>query len=377
MNPPVVGIGIIGCGNVLTAYTTALGPLTRTGWVRVVAACGREPQRTRARELLGTSAFTTDSRELLEHPDVDAVLILTSMHSHGELVLDALRAGKHVLVEKPLAVALETALRIRELACSASSHLVCAPFVTLSPVFREIAWKVRQGAIGRPLSARARYGWSGPWWNTWFYEAHGGCLFDLGVYCLTTLTGVLGPARRVAALTSTAIAERTVEGRPMRPAAEDNAQVLLDFGAGALACVTTGFTIQQYRCPALEIYGSDGTIQMLGDDWAPEGYELWENARGCWQVFKSQAPEWHWTDGLRELVTAIRAQHPPRLSVDHALHVLEIMLQAKTAARDGRTLPLSTRFDPLPLDAAATHDAAHKVHDRTRREAESPAPPTS
>src|SRR5437667_280948 len=86
------------------------------------------------------------------------------------------------------------------------------------------------GDIGKPCSARARYGWAGPSWSEWFYKPGGGCLFDLGVYCITSLTGLLGPAKRVQAMTGIAIPEREINGRKIQVQAEDNAQVLLDFG---------------------------------------------------------------------------------------------------------------------------------------------------
>ena len=59
--------------------------------------------------------------------------------------------------------------------------------------------------------------------------------------------------------------------------ADDNAHVLIDFGDARYAVVTTGFTMQKYRSPCIELYGTHGVLQMLGDDWAPEGYELWRN----------------------------------------------------------------------------------------------------
>ncbi len=66
----------------------------------------------------------------------------------------------------------------------------------------------------------------------------------------------------------------------MHVEAEDNAHVLIDFGEARFASVTTGFTMQRYRSPAIELYGADGVLQLLGDDWAPEGYELWRNCEG-------------------------------------------------------------------------------------------------
>jgi predicted dehydrogenase len=107
-------------------------------------------------------------------------------------------------------------------------------------------------------------------------------LFDLGVYNVTSLTGLLGPAKGVTAMSGVAVSERMAEGSLMKVEANDNAHVLIVFGECVFAVVTTGFTIQRYRGPAIELYGTTGTIQMLGDDWAPDGYELWQNDAGAW-----------------------------------------------------------------------------------------------
>jgi predicted dehydrogenase len=189
---------------------------------------------------------------------------------------------------------------------------------------------------------------------------------DLGVYCLTSLTGLLGPARRVTAMTGVAIPEREIRGRPVRVEAEDNAQILIDFGEATFAVVTTGFTIQQYRNPALEVYGTTGTVQMLGDDWNPQGYELWQNAAGCWQIHGETDPEWPWTDGLRHLVDCIQNGTRPQITPEHALHVLEIILKAQEAGRCGGTLNLESTFTPPEWSSKPEAGPAHLQHDRTR-----------
>ncbi len=363
---PPLRLGIIGCGNVLDAYMPVCEKLQARGLAEVVLACGRPAQRERALQAWGIPRFTTEAREVLEAPDVDAVLVLTSMKKHGALARAALLAGKHVLVEKPLATSLDEARELLQLASKGPGLLVCAPFTLLSPTFQTIARRLRQGDIGRPCLARARYGWAGPEWSEWFYKADGGCLFDLGVYCLTSLTGLLGPARRVTAMTGVAIPERPVNGRPVRVEAEDNAQVLLDFGQSLFAVVTTGFTIQQYRSPALEVYGTEGVIQMLGDDWDPDGYELWQNSVGAWQVFKETAPEWPWTDGLNHLVECVGQACRPLVTPEHAFHVLEIMLKAKQSSQEGRALALESTFEPVSFPEVASREAPHLAHDRSR-----------
>ncbi len=363
-----VRVGIVGCGNVLGAYLQAAAPLRAGGLVELVAACGREAQRDQVVRGAGISIFTTDYLEIIHSPQVDLVLVVTSMKDHAPIARAALEAGKHVLVEKPLAMTLEEAAQLVELAGRSPGYLVCAPFTILSPTFQTIARHIQRGDVGKVVSARARYGWAGPCWSEWFYKPGGGCLFDLGVYCVTTLTGLLGPAKRVMAMTGVAIPEREINGQKMRVEAEDNVQLLLDFGDATFAVVTTGFTIQQYRCPAVELYGTTGTIQMLGDDWDPDGYELWQNERGCWQVFKETAPDWPWTDGLRHTVECIREKTRPLVTPEQAYHVLEIMLKAQQSGREGRALPIESTFSPLVFEADMRAEPVHLMHDRSRKE---------
>jgi predicted dehydrogenase len=267
-----------------------------------------------------------------------------------------------------MATTLPEAREIVELSQRSLGYLVCAPHVILSNTFQAMWRHIQRGDVGRPLSARGLYGWSGPDWASWFYEPGGGSLFDLGVYNVVTLTGLLGPAQRVMAMAGVAIPEREIKGERIKVAADDNVHLLMDFGAGVYAVVTTGFTIQKYRCAGIEVYGSEGTIQMLGEDWAPKGYELWQNSAGAWQVYEGADSGWTWTDGLRHTVECIRDGTPPLIRPEHAYHVLEIMLKAQESARDGQAKPIESTFPPLRLSEAREALPAHRRHDPGRAE---------
>jgi predicted dehydrogenase len=358
-----VRIGVIGCGSVLEQYVAEAARLR--GRAEIVIACGRPHQRT-AVAAFGIPRFTTDSEEVLGSREVELVLVLTSPRSHGPLARAALEAGKHVLVEKPMAATLEEARELVALAEKSPGLLLPAPFTVLSPTFQAIARRVRRGDIGRPVSARARYGWAGPSWSGWFYLPGGGPLVDLAVYNVTTLTGLIGRARRVMAMTGVAVPEREVQGEKVRVQVEDNAQLLIEFEGGALAALTSGFTIQQYRGPGVEVYGTEGTIQMLGDDWDPDGYELWENRAGAWQIWKETAPDWPWTDGLRHLVDCIRAGARPLVTPRNAYHVLEVLIQAQASGRDGQARAIASPFTPPDLPGEAAAEPTHRIHDRSR-----------
>jgi predicted dehydrogenase len=359
-----IRLGVIGCGNVLEAYVRQCAKLQALGLAELVIGCGREHQRERALGL-GVPRFTTSANEVL-NSEVDVVIVLASMNEHAHLASDALRADKHVLIEKPLATNMPDARSLVELAKQRERYLFCSPFTMLSPTFQNISARIKRGDIGKPCLARARYGWAGPDWSEWFYKPGGGCLFDLGVYCIASLTGLLGPVERVMAMTGVAIPEREINGRKVRVEVEDNAQVLLNFGDNMFGVVTCGFTMQQYRSPALEVYGTTGTIQMAGDDWDPDGYELWQNDLGAWQIFKETTPDWPWSDGLRHLVECLVRDERPLVTIEHALHVLEIMLGAQQSGREGRTVAIKSSFSPQQFSISKAGEPAHLQHDRTR-----------
>ena len=355
-----VRIGVIGAGSVARKYiphAQRLGGINPIAEIAVV--CDIDPaRRETVRTQYGVENFTTDYREVLNDANVDLVLVLTSMQQHGDITKAALQAGKHVLVEKPMSMDLAQAAELVEIAKTSPGYLVCAPHVVLSPTYQAMWRRVHAGDIGKVHSARGFYGWAGPSWDKWFYQPGGGAMFDLGVYNVTTLTGLLGPAKRVMAMSGIAVPQRVVDGDLIDVKTDDNAQLLLDFGDAKYAVITTGFTMQNYKVPGIELYGSEGTIQMIGEDWAPTGYELWMNKAGHWQTHGHAS--WRWTDGIRHTVESIRAGTPPVITPEHAYHVLEIMTRTMDSGRTGQAYPIESTFTPPrfeqdPVAALATH----------------------
>jgi predicted dehydrogenase len=358
-------LGIIGLGSVFTGpYRSLIRRLVQDERVAVTAVFDIDhTKRSAGAQLLGC-AEAASADEVIARDDVDVVMILTAMNAHGPLALAALEAGKHVLVEKPMATSLDQAKELVELSRSSRGLLVCAPHIVLSKTYRELHRRVGDGAIGSVVLARARYGWAGPWWGRWFYEQGGGSLFDLGVYNLTSLCGLMGSVRRVTALVGTAIPQRVVDGELIDVHVDDNAHVLLDFGDSRFASIATGFTMQKYRSPAIELYGTEGVLQMLGDDWAPEGFEQWQSARGVWEVVPEEEPTWPWTVGLQHLVACAEAGRPTVTRPEHAYHALDVMLAAKRSAAEGRVIDIDSSFpaidyssiEAVEVDERRSHD---------------------
>ena len=343
-----IRIGIVGCGSVMEAYMHEAQRHIAAQSIEVVAACDtREERRRFMRDQFGVKQITDRFEDVVHSPEVDLVLVLTSMNAHGPIAHAALKAGKHVIVEKPMSTSLEEAAAMVETAKTSKGFLLVAPHVVLSPSFKEMAKRIHAGDLGKICGGRAIYGWRGPEWGKWFYQKGGGPIFDLGVYNLTTLTGWLGPAKRVMAMTGQAIPERMVEGELMQIETEDNAQILLDFGGACYVSVYTGFTIEDKRAPAIELYGREGVIQMLGDDWAPEGYEMYQRSTGEWTRWEEKRGAWPWVDGLNHMIECIQQNKPPVITPAHAFHVLEIMLKSMQSGAEGRAIELTSTFTPL------------------------------
>jgi predicted dehydrogenase len=353
-----VQVGFIGAGSVLWAYLQQLDRLIPRGLAREGPICARRREtwdrilsRRPGAELVGTP------REVLE-TDVDVVAVLTSAASHAELARLALEHGKHVLVEKPLAGSGAEGAEVASLARERGLHLVAAPFVHLSPTFRALWTEITDGFIGRVHSARGLYGVAPPDWNTWMYEV--GPLVDLGIYNLKSLTSLLGPLVEVTAAETTATETRSAGGVP------DVIQVIARHEGGALSSVIASWEIHGYRRPALELYGTEGTANLLGDDWDPRGYQISRAREASWREVEPIDPTWLWTDGLRDLVAALVEGRAPVANIEQDLHLLEVVDAARSSASERAAMPVTSRFDPIDLRLGADEMAPGHVHDHTR-----------
>jgi len=254
--------GIIGCGSVSNAY---LPVLTRSPFVEVVSLCDIRPERARRQGERFRIAHT--------YPDIEAMLAgepfeflvdLTDMQAHEKINRRALEAGKHVWSEKPIANSLAAGQGVLRLAQRKGVRLWGAPITVESPQFAFMAKALAEAKLGRVAAAHADYGHEGPTWSAFFYEKLGGSMPDLGVYNLTTLTGLLGPAKSVAAMVAIVTPERTVEDKGrIQVTEEDNAMILMNHGGGVISHVQSGFN---YFNP----HGHDGagerrhTISIVG-----------------------------------------------------------------------------------------------------------------
>ena len=151
------------------AYTTLLKPLVADGRIDRIVVCDVNAEAAeRAARRFGDVGVVADHHDVIHDDAIDVVVVLTSMAEHGPFALEALQAGKHVFVEKPMAVDRALAAELLATARTSAGHLVCAPAVILSPTFRRDRRRAAGGSrsAGRPspvpaTGGRGRTGASG------------------------------------------------------------------------------------------------------------------------------------------------------------------------------------------------------------------------
>ena len=263
-SPKRIRIGVIGCGSVSGSY---LPVLSKCPYAEVVSLCDIRPERARKRaEQFKVAHDYPHIDKMLAGEPFEFLINLTDMQEHEHLNRQALAAGKHVWSEKPIANSLAAGQELLRMAKKKNNRLWGAPITVQSPQFAFMARTLAQGALGRVAAAHADYGHEGPNWSSFFYEKGGGSMPDLMVYNITSLTGLLGPAKHVTAMLSIVTPERdiTEKGR-IKVTEEDNAQVLFDHGKGVISHIQSGFN---YFNP----HGHDGsgeqrhTITIVGSN---------------------------------------------------------------------------------------------------------------
>jgi 1,5-anhydro-D-fructose reductase (1,5-anhydro-D-mannitol-forming) len=192
---------------------------------------------------------------LVSHPDIDAVFIVSANSAHAEETIKAARAGKHVLVEKPIAATTRDAERMIMECDLHRVKLMVGHMVRLSPLVRRVHEVVRSGELGRVIFARADFAYDGRMSaRTWLHDpatAGGGPLYDVGVHCLDTLRYVLDD--EVESFTS------EVQPCPTRARTEDTGAILLRFTRGAIGSIFCSY-VMPVRSRILEVVCAEGLL---------------------------------------------------------------------------------------------------------------------
>lgn len=370
MNQPL-GVGIIGCGSISTSYMK-LGPLFKGFEIRACADIDQDAAKARASEF-DLRAETVDG--LLAADDIDLVVNLTIPAAHLDVSSQVLSAGKHVYSEKPFVLSLADGQQLADLASRNGLRVGSAPDTYLGGAHQLARFLIDDGAIGKVTSGTCHVMNHGmEHWHPnpdFFYKPGGGPILDLGPYYITNLVQLLGPVKKVAALSSIPATVRTITSEPrngdkLTVETPTTVHALLEFSNGATITLGASWDVWANGHHNMELYGQDGTLFLPDPNFF--GGELrmtrgeepvgeppkWEHPLG---VPNQEHPSGMMANyrgiGLADMATAIQQDRPHRCSLESALHVVDIMTSILESGETGRFVDLrSTCERPAALGVA-------------------------
>jgi predicted dehydrogenase len=260
-----IAVAVIGGGFIADYHVNGI---RAAGGAEVTVLVSRSAANAARRSVdLGIARWETDYRVVLADPAIDAVVVATPDDTHAAIAIDALAAGKAVLLQKPMALDAEECLGIIA-AEKASSATLTVSF--MHRYFPEVCWLkhvLAEGTLGPIHTLRMRNATPGADWNDWFYTAghvSGGVVMQLGVHGIDLIRHLFGPISEVSARTTTARPERRLkDGRTVRSRLEDNALAGYLLPGGVMASHEMSYTEAQ-GCDRfrLEVYGERGTAWL-------------------------------------------------------------------------------------------------------------------
>ena len=350
-----IKVGLIGCGSVSGAY---LPNLTSKDYIEVVSVCDIRPERAKRRaEQFKVPNVYPNIDEMLAGAKFDLLVNTTSMPSHYPVNKKALQARRHVWSEKPMALEVRLARELLDLATTNGVHLWAAPTCVTSPQFKFMAETMASGKIGKVIAAHGTYGHNGPGWSGWFYEKGGGSLYDLGVYNVTTFTGLLGPVKEVVGMTTIINPTRKVEDRgEVKVEADENTMLIMNHGGGVLSHVQTAFVYfdgerlpgRERKLYTIDVMATKGTMHMQGWDWGPSGVDVALQGEAVLETFCKEPGKYDWVGGASYVAERLLTGQPSLITPEHGLHVLEVMNACHESQRTGRRVTVESNF-PWPI----------------------------
>jgi predicted dehydrogenase len=373
----VVRIGLAGCGSV--AQRGLLPHLAQDDirqWCELTAVMDPVPGRAEATAVkFGAKLFFEDYDEMLAS-EIDAVVIASPIGIHYGQAMKAIAAGKHLHLNKTMTTTKGEADEVIAAARKAGVKVVASPGRAVRPVARRVKEIIEAGEIGRVYWAETGAAGGGHEFEsfrtgddvlsnvnpTWYYKRPGGGpMYDMTVYALHTITGILGPVKRVTGMSGIGLKERSFKGEMIKVEMDDNTHLLLEFGdedAGRPTVFCLVYGSNSFSGPARPfsmpfISGSEGAIAV-----SRQGLEVWGRniedghrveapGRDMPFVFgvHLELPERHVYSDIMHMVDCVLNDKEPAVSAEHARHVIEIIELGYKAAETGQTQNMTTTFE--------------------------------
>lgn len=343
MAEKILRFAIVGCGVIAPTHARSIDELPGA---QLAAVCDVLPEKARALAQTYPADVYDDYRQMLQRQDIDVVTVLTPSGLHAEIGIAAARAGKHVIVEKPMDVTLEKADALIRACREAGVKLCVISQHRFDPAVAALKQAIDAGRLGQLNFGGSHTKWyrsqayydSGSWRGTWALDG-GGALINQSIHYVDLLAYMVGPVEEIHAYCAARAHER-IE-------VEDMAVAALKFKSGALGLLEGTTAAYPGFCARLDVYGGEGSVIIENDqvlEWrlrsgepCPVTAEQTSFIGGT-----SSKDIWHHSHRrqIQDMIHAIHEDREPLVNGEEGRRALEIVLAVYESSRTGKTVRL-------------------------------------
>lgn len=358
-----VRIGLIGSQFISTIHAEALKPCADAELFAVAS-----PSKNNARDFAKKHHIPNhlkDYRKLLEMDEVDVVVLGVPNHLHCQVTVDAARAGKHIVLEKPMCLNLGEADQMLAACREAKVKLMYAEELCFAPKYVRLKQLLDSGALGDPVLLKQSEKHDGPhaphFWDV--NRSGGGVTMDMGCHAIEFFRWMLGrpPIKSVYAQMGTHVHQAKTQG-------DDNAILILEFANGTVAMAEESWTKLGGMDDRAEVHGSKGVAYadlLHGNSietYSSVGYDYAVEKAGSTVGWSFTIYEEIWNYGfvqeMAHFVDCVKNDKEPLVTGEDARAVLEVIFAAYESAGTGRKVALPFKSDaPKPFDLWKRPDA--------------------
>ncbi len=314
----------------------------------VVAVFSRNLQRAEAvARIHGIPQWYGDIEQAITQSGCDVVDVCLPNFLHARAALVAAREGKHVIVEKPLAMNLEEAQEMIAACKAAGRKLMYAEELCFAPKYERVRNLAQEGALGKVFQMRQSEKHSGPH-SDWFYDVSlsgGGVIMDMGCHAFGWFRWMMGAVKPVSVY-----AHMDTIVHQCRTKGEDNSLVVVEFESGAIGVAENSWAKQGGMDDRIEVYGTEGVayadlfMANAALTYSKKGYEYAFEKAGATQGWSFAVSEESFNQGypheLKHFIECVRSDQTPLVTGEDGRAVLEIIMAAYESARLGQKVRL-------------------------------------
>ncbi len=340
-------IGIIGCGKI--AQVRHIPEYAENPYAELAGFYDLNTQR--AAELAaqyGGKAYES-AEAMLADPAIDAVSVCVANHAHAPITIAALKAGKHVLCEKPMATTLEECEEMVKTAHEAGKFLMIGHNQRLAKAHAVAKELIDQGMIGRIITFRTTFGHGGPeTWsvdpgkNTWFFDknkAAMGAMADLGIHKTDLIQFLTG--QHVVRTTARVVTLDKKDASGQLIGVDDNAICIYEMSGGTMGTMTASWTYYGAEDNSTILYGEKGIMRIYDDPAHSIVVKLDDGTEKVYDVEQIQTNDNQTKSGVIDLwMNCLETNTPPEISGEEALYAMRAVFASLESAKAGTAVDI-------------------------------------